>query len=514
MTVRLLVDWKDYSNGRLYKVGNLLTTDSYTESGLISSGLASSNLVGGTSYVDPVPAESYDEAVTGGQKGNLVVTTTNPLTGRSEVLAGEVAIFSKSSAKKQVVMGWEGVTIGSTTAGWTCVKSSEKTIDGLQTLKLTAVAGAADAGVVVLTFPATCFGYAKRLGFGICPTDPYISGDGSQVVQAWLNTTAGGHRMQCVVNASHVSGDFDFRWSYIGVDGENVVAGQSKWPYLAFDGVVSISLIVNKRAGMALDPIYISPIISDPVTGVEPSIITLFMDGGYAAQYSAAKMLKSRNMVASLATVVPRIGSGGSYLTLSQLKEMYADGHEIICHTGSGAEVGWNDTGKYPDGNEYALVKADIQAFQSWADANGFSVGRNYAVVGFTNGLDSTQTLTRRNNISQALRDSGIVKIRQLGGWGGPYYGDSFSPSLTTPMTSMLDAEQSVATITGIIDNIIARPGGWHGLTMHNVVAGGATSNTITMDTFRQVVDYMDTKVAAGQLRVMPFSKAMESYRY
>ncbi len=448
-----------------------------------------------------------------GEPSPFVLATTNKLTGRSEVLAGPNVIFSKSSAKKQIVVEWGAVTIGAPTAGWTCVKSTERTVDGQQTLKLTASVGAADAGVVVLTFPAACFGYAKRLGFGICPTDSYICGDGTNVVQAWLNTTAGGHRMQCVANASHVSGDFDFRWSYVGADGENVVAAQSKWPYLAFDGVVSISLVVNKRAGFALDPIYISPIIADPVTGIEPSIITLFMDGGYAAQYSAAKMLKSRNMVASIATVVPRIGASGSYLTLNQIKEMYADGHEVICHTGSGAEVGWNDTVKYPNGSEYTLVKADLQGFQSWADENGFSAGRNYAVVAFTNGLDSTQTLPRRNNISQALRDAGIVKIRQLGGWGGPYYGDSFSPSLTTPMTSMLDAAQSVATITGIIDNIIARPGGWHGLTMHNVVAGGATANTITMDTFRQVVDYMDAKVASGQLRVMPFSKAMESYR-
>lgn len=437
----------------------------------------------------------------------------NPVTGRLESSAAGALILSKSAAKKQVAMDWQNVTIGAPTAGWTCVKSTEKTVDGLPTLKLTATAGAADAGVVVLTFPATCFGYAKRLGFGICPNDSYISGDGSLVVQAWLNTTAGGHRQQCVANASHVSGDFDFRWSYVGIDGENIAAAQSKWAMLAIDGVMSISLVVNKRAGQALDSIYISPIIADPVSGVAPSKLTLFMDGGYAAQYWASKLLKSRGLTASLATVVPRIGSGGSYLTLAQAQEMYADGHEHICHTGAGAEVGWNDTGKYPDGSEYALVKADLQAFQSWADANGFSAGRNYAVVAFTNGLDPTQSLTRRNNISQAIRDAGIVKIRQLGGWGGAYYGDSFSPSLTTPMTTMLDSTQSVATITGIIDTLIARPGGWHGLTMHGVVASGATANTITADTFRQVVDYIDAKVAAGVLQVMPFSQAMQSYR-
>ena len=53
MTVKLLLDWKDSRDGKQYKAGNLLTTDSYTENGLVASKQADTNLTGGTAYVAP-----------------------------------------------------------------------------------------------------------------------------------------------------------------------------------------------------------------------------------------------------------------------------------------------------------------------------------------------------------------------------------------------------------------------------------------------------------------------------
>lgn len=54
MTVKLLVDWKDPSTGRQYRIGNLLDTDDYTEAGLIASKQAQADLTGGTAQTDPV----------------------------------------------------------------------------------------------------------------------------------------------------------------------------------------------------------------------------------------------------------------------------------------------------------------------------------------------------------------------------------------------------------------------------------------------------------------------------
>lgn len=61
MTVKLLVDWLNPSDGKLYKVGNLLSVDAGTETGLVAAKLADSNLSGGTAYVQTTIPESIDE---------------------------------------------------------------------------------------------------------------------------------------------------------------------------------------------------------------------------------------------------------------------------------------------------------------------------------------------------------------------------------------------------------------------------------------------------------------------
>jgi len=62
MTVKMLVDWKNPNDGKQYKVGNLLNTDSATESGLVASKQADSTLTGGTDWAYPPVSESIDEA--------------------------------------------------------------------------------------------------------------------------------------------------------------------------------------------------------------------------------------------------------------------------------------------------------------------------------------------------------------------------------------------------------------------------------------------------------------------
>lgn len=71
MTVRLLVDFKDPADGKQYVVGNLYTSAA-NEAGLIATKQATSDLTGGTAWVDPVVPESIDET-----KGVNVVLDAN-----------------------------------------------------------------------------------------------------------------------------------------------------------------------------------------------------------------------------------------------------------------------------------------------------------------------------------------------------------------------------------------------------------------------------------------------------
>ena len=143
-------------------------------------------------------------------------------------------------------------------------------------------------------------------------------------------------------------------------------------------------------------------------------------------------------------------------------------------------------------------------------DSRAANRGKGYAVVGYTNGLVNTQTLTRRTNISNAIRDAGVVKCRQLGTYYGSYYGCAGEAQTLVTQNRMASSADSTATLTGIVDSIIAQ-GGWSGLTFHDFVLSGATGNNLTVADFETVMEYIATKVAAGVLRVMPFSEAMQA---
>lgn len=61
MTVKMLVDWRNPVDGKLYKVGHLLSTDAGTETGLVAAKQADSNLTGGVPWTSPAAPESIDE---------------------------------------------------------------------------------------------------------------------------------------------------------------------------------------------------------------------------------------------------------------------------------------------------------------------------------------------------------------------------------------------------------------------------------------------------------------------
>ncbi len=84
MTVKLLVDWEDSRDRKKYLVGNLLTTDAGTESGLVAARLATTTLTGGTAYIPP--------AVTPLDSSTPALVINNPLTGGKALKVGSETI--------------------------------------------------------------------------------------------------------------------------------------------------------------------------------------------------------------------------------------------------------------------------------------------------------------------------------------------------------------------------------------------------------------------------------------
>lgn len=436
---------------------------------------------------------------------------SNLLTGGIEFSVGGKAVLQQTFPRAGaggVAIDWATASIGTPTAGWTITKDTVNGYLGKTVLNITATAGAADTGTCVITIPSTYLGMFTRLGFPVSPGDAYYAGASNDYYpQLWFNYGGSYHKLMGGSALSHVPSEWRTQWSFKGQP-DNVALSQ--WPLMAAGALTSITIVLQKRPGQAVaNPMFIGPVLADPVTEMLPTF-SIFCDGGYQGQWDYARpILQQYGFRASFATVVPRVGQGG-YLTAAQCDSLYALGHEHICHTGTAGEVGWNDTGKYPDGSEYALVKADLAAFDTWAAARNYDRGRKYGVVGFTNGLDPTQTLTRRQNISKALVDSGYKKFRQLNGAGFPYYGDTGSTSLLTSPTHLVQASAVVGDVTAIIDKIIARGTGWYGFTFHDVVLSGATANAVNAATLDGVAAHLAGKVAAGVCNVRLFSESMD----
>ncbi|HEX4527325.1 MAG TPA: chitobiase/beta-hexosaminidase C-terminal domain-containing protein [Gaiellaceae bacterium] len=69
------------------------------------------------------------------------------------------------------------------------------------------------------------------------------------------------------------------------------------------------------------------------LSAVPQTVVTLTFDDGDANQYVVRTMLSSRGMHATFFLNSPEIGNDSSYMTWSQIANLYADGNEIAGHT-------------------------------------------------------------------------------------------------------------------------------------------------------------------------------------
>ena len=258
----------------------------------------------------------------------------------------------------------------------------------------------------------------------------------------------------------------------------------------------------------------IGPLIGDAWTA---PTLTIFADGNYSGQYKYLRSLLAQyGLRASLATIPYWIAEGrAGIMTASHMDAMIGDGHEAIHHTGlagpaGNVDVGWDNTVKYPDGQEYALVKADVEATQAYFRARGWTAGLGYGVVGFTSGLSGSQTILRRRNIIRGLRDGGLRHVRQLGGYTQSHFEHADHGPLVKQVTTMVQTSVAYPTVSvqALVDKLLLR-GGWTGITYHDLVLTGESGNSRNVDAVAADLDYIGAKVRSGDLRVLPMSEAI-----
>jgi len=466
------------------------------------------------------PVTSIENEFTGGSIISQGDTTQQfAFPGDKTAVSHQARQSSYGKRPGTVAVDWSQCTISGVAANWTVAVDTAVLYAGMPTLRVTATTGTPGNLGATITLPAGLYlGAAKRIHSAIIASDRALAGDNAAPLQVRFNYSAGTFQtFQIYTGPSSWDGeDWNVGTARNGdANTTGHTANTTQWPKVGPNALAeltsSISL-VQSAAGIS-GPVtqWIAPIFTDQIT---PPILSIFMDGNYASQYTFMRAaLERANLRASMAIVVPNVGNGASYMTLAQIGKMYDAGHECVRHTGAGAVVGWNDTTKYPDLTVYETVKADCDAYRTWAVANGFTRGLGYGVVGIDNGMVKSQALSRRNSIAQAIYDSGERHVRTLT-TAVSTYDTHFEHVGHVPLFKTAVYQVRSTTTTANIDTVITElksRGGWSGITFHTAVLDSAVP--AGNDVGGVVLDYtmaaIATEVANGNIICLPFSEAM-----
>jgi len=238
------------------------------------------------------------------------------------------------------------------------------------------------------------------------------------------------------------------------------------------------------------------------------SRIALTFDDGLIAQYThVAPLLQARGLRASFAVIPDLIGSSSAYMNLSQLRELKANGHEIITHGPIGGAGSLIDN----YGSISAMV-ADAVACRDSLIAKGLITTENERSVyvwpqgkfqsasgntdlleamkaaGFTTGRSVTRYLGYSHAAAKATRYGGLIApifghIRS-----GVSSGDE-DTVITNCTTAITYAVSTGLDAVGMFHNIIADQG----------VFAATSNNDIEVSRFITILDAIVTQIATGK---------------
>ena len=297
-------------------------------------------------------------------------------------------------------------------------------------------------------------------------------------------------------------------------------------------------------------------------------VILSFDDAGASVFSEAFAYMRTKGMAGTFFVNGGVVGAGADSVTLAQLKEMMGEGWEIASHTythvplalsvgvtRSGSTVtattgrahgltpGTSLTIEGGDQPEYAgtftvvsvpstttftydigaatprtpgtgrrvmvlprsAYQPDLEAQYTWQQGNG--IRRSSGVFAYPFGYYSAAS-------QAALRSMGIVAARTVNPSPTPH-----TPGAVTTYLGLLDPMQvptlemtNTSTAAALLANVdAALP---HGAAVniygHSIAATASNSTTIATAQFRALIDGLASRVAAGQIEVVPFRKWLE----
>lgn len=247
------------------------------------------------------------------------------------------------------------------------------------------------------------------------------------------------------------------------------------------------------------------------------SRVTFGADDGYSSMYTlGAGIFEEYGATVSLAPNAPLVGSSGAYMTLSQLQELKARGHEFISQNTSTTN-GFGDWSG--DGDRKAKVLAEVTLAKNYLLGNGLAAGGSENV--FVYDRDYYKFSTADTDILDSLKTAGYVGARgprlttYHGNYPCPFGIDPFGNEIMTigylwDATPATDAARIALMIQQI--NEAAETGRDVFIYLHKVVTNASTSLDISEATLRSFLAAVAANSLTGKQRFATHAEILYDY--
>jgi peptidoglycan/xylan/chitin deacetylase (PgdA/CDA1 family) len=217
------------------------------------------------------------------------------------------------------------------------------------------------------------------------------------------------------------------------------------------------------------------------------TVVSLTFDDGHAEQYAARSMLAAHNLHGTFFVNSGRIGTTSAFMTVSQLRDLAADGNEIAGHTVQHADL----TALSADEAKREVCN-DRMNLLSW----GFEPTNFAYPYGHANAA-----------VERMVADCGYNSARQVGDISTPVTGgcpgcdsaETIPPEdpYFTRAPDSVDGSWTLADIENLVTRAERDGGGWLQLTFHHISDGGG-AYSITPANFDALLDWLQQRAGTG----------------
>jgi peptidoglycan/xylan/chitin deacetylase (PgdA/CDA1 family) len=277
------------------------------------------------------------------------------------------------------------------------------------------------------------------------------------------------------------------------------------WTHLVIDPTTFTSVNGEIWSGLKYVRFYLTPLASVGKTTVCLDDLTydlqakakavITFDDGYTSDYLLAKPIMDANNQRGVSFVIPsRVGASSSYMSISQLKEMYNSGWDISDHT-------LTHTASYLTHLSAAQLDSEVNGGYNWLVANGFSRSAMFLAYPFGYGYDNATVVNKvkENHLFARTTKTGT-------------YQALLSPSVSDPWYALRGVEvmntDTPESVKAKIDQTINQRG-LIVIMFHHITTGTETNAYYYSTTnFKAISDYLALK--SGDIDTVTFSDMVD----